>query len=74
MFIRRHKGATAVGALGIIIILAHLALAVAFGLTASQWLGGVAIGLILAVAAALHILLAAHRGDPDTRPPGQPTH
>lgn len=61
MFSRKHRGATITGALGTVIIIAHIILALAFGLTASQWLSGAAIGLILVIAAALHIILSNHR-------------
>ena len=73
MRIRRYKGAVATGTLGTVIIVAHLVLAVALGLTASQWMGGAAIGAVLVVAAALHIVLATRRRASAAGRPRQPT-
>lgn len=61
MSIRKYKGATIAGALGTTIIVAHLILAIAFGLAASQWLSGAGIGLVLVIAASLHIILSKRR-------------
>lgn len=61
MFNRKNKGATITGALGTIIISVHLILAIAFGLTASQWMSGAGIGLVLVIAAALHVVLSNRR-------------
>jgi len=63
MLIRRHRGAAAVGALGTVIVIAHIVLAVAIGLTASQWFSGAVIGLVLVVAAGVHTVLASRRRD-----------
>ncbi len=61
MSIRKYKGATIAGALGAGIIVAHLLLAIFLGLAASQWMGGAGIGLVLVIAASLHIILSKRR-------------
>lgn len=58
MFIRAHKGASAVGATGVIVVLAHAILGAAAVLTATQSRSGMTIGLILVAAAALHVVTA----------------
>lgn len=58
MNIHKYKGATIAGALGTTIIVAHLILAIAFGVAASQWLSGAGIGLVLVIAASLHVILS----------------
>lgn len=62
MLIRKHKGAAITGGLGTVVILAHVVLAVGFGLAAAQWMSGAAIGLVLVLAAALHIVATNHGG------------
>ncbi|MDP1721096.1 MAG: hypothetical protein Q8L08_08905 [Candidatus Nanopelagicaceae bacterium] len=61
MNIRKFKGATIAGSLGAVMIVAHLIFAIAFGLAASQWMSGVAIGLVLVIAASLHVILSKRR-------------
>lgn len=61
MNFRKYKGATIAGALGTTIIVAHLILAIAFGLAASQWMSGAGIGLVLVIAALAHIILSKRR-------------
>jgi hypothetical protein len=61
MNFRKYKGATIAGAFGTTIIVAHLILAIAFGLAASQWLSGAGIGLVLVIAASLHVILLRRR-------------
>lgn len=61
MNFRKYKGATIAGALGSTIIIAHLILAITFGLAASQWLSGAGIGLVLVIAASVHIFLSKRR-------------
>lgn len=73
MRIRRHMGAAVAGALGSVMIVVHIVLAVVFGLTASQWVSGAALGLVLVMAAALHVTLAARRRDRGDRQPEQPS-
>ena len=69
MNFRRLKGATLAGALGTVIIIAHLILALFFGLKASQWVGGAGAGLLLVIASALHIILSKRRRrNADLRP------
>lgn len=60
MNIHTHKGAKITGELGIVVILAHFVAAIAFGMAAVQWMSGAAIGLVLFVAASLHIVFAKH--------------
>jgi len=60
MNIHTHKGAKITGGLGIVVILAHLVAAIAFGMAAAQWMSGAAIGLVLFAAASLHIVFAKH--------------
>ena len=62
MFVRNHKGATAVGATGVIVVLAHIVLGVAAVLTAAQSRSGVVIGVVLIAAAVLHAIMAHLRG------------
>ncbi len=47
----------AVAVLGLIVIVAHAAMVVTLAITLSSWLTGTAIGLILVVAALIHLLL-----------------
>ncbi len=47
----------AVAVLGLIVIVAHAAMVVTLAITLSSWLTGTAIGLILVVAALVHLLL-----------------
>lgn len=60
--IRKHKGAAAVGATGVIVVLAHIVLGVTAVLTAAQSGSGVVIGIVLIAAAALHAIIAHLRG------------
>lgn len=57
----KYRGATIAGALGTINIVAHLILAIAFGLAASQWLSSAGIGLVLVIGASLHVILSKRR-------------
>lgn len=63
MFIRAHKGASAVGATGVVVVLAHAILGAAAVLTAAQSRSGITIGLILVAAAALHVVTTHLRGN-----------
>ncbi|MBI5946598.1 MAG: hypothetical protein HY875_00480 [Chloroflexi bacterium] len=54
MFASRHRGIVAVVA-GVLIAAAHVALGIAAVVSAQQWLSGMAIGLIVAAAAGLHL-------------------
>lgn len=60
MNIHKHKGAKITGGLGVVVILAHLIAAVAFGMAAAQWMSGAAIGLVLLVGAVIHVAMANH--------------
>ncbi len=60
MNIHTHKGAKFTGGLGIVVILAHLVAAVAFGMAAAQWLSGAAIGAVLLFGAVIHVAVAKH--------------
>lgn len=61
MNIRTFKGATFAGSLGAVMIIAHVLLAIFFGLAASQWMSGAGIGLVLVIAASLHVILSKRR-------------
>lgn len=52
-------------------IVVHVVLAVALGLTASQWVSGAVLGLVLVMAAALHVTLAARRRNREGHRPEQ---
>lgn len=61
MNIHAHRGAKVTGALGVVVILAHLTAAVAFGMVAAQWMSGVVMGFVLLVSALIHVARANHR-------------
>ena len=68
MFIRKHRGAAVTGALGTVVIFAHLVAAVGFGMVAAQWISGAAIGLILVLGSVIHIVVANHGRKSDQQP------
>jgi hypothetical protein len=61
MNIREFKGAKIAGSVGAVMIIAHLLLAIFLGLAASQWMSGAGIGLVLVIAASLHVILSRRR-------------
>lgn len=61
MFIRKHRGAAVTGALGTVVIFAHLVAAVGFGMVASQWMSGAGIGIVLVFGSVLHVIMTNRR-------------
>jgi len=55
---RKHRLATAVGAMGALLLAAHAILGAAGIMTAAQWQSGAVIGLILLVGGGMRIVTA----------------
>lgn len=57
MNLRKHKGDAIGAGIGLLIVAAHAVLGAAAVLTASQWVSGVVIGVLVLAAVGVHLLV-----------------